>query len=115
MMLNKGALNGQRVLKPETVAEMTRNQTGALNARPGMPWGLGFCVVEDPTKMPAEQRPVTEFVRPWRSVQHPELGRPGQKPRLDYHVSARRERQSGQFRRTNCLSGRCRQGTRAVK
>ena len=52
-MLNKGALNGKRILKPETVAEMTRKQTGALDARPGMPWGLGFCVVEDPTKMPA--------------------------------------------------------------
>jgi len=51
MMLNKGALNGKRILKPETVAEMTRKQTGALNARPGMPWGLGFCVVEDPARM----------------------------------------------------------------
>ena len=53
MMLNKGTLNGKRILKPETVAEMTRKQTGALTARPGMPWGLGCCVVEDPTKMPA--------------------------------------------------------------
>ena len=53
MMLNKGALNGKRVLKPETVAEMTRPQTGELNARPGMPWGLGFSVVEDPSKMAA--------------------------------------------------------------
>jgi CubicO group peptidase (beta-lactamase class C family) len=53
MMLGKGALHGGRILKPETVAEMTRKQTGALNARPGMPWGLGFCVVEDPSKMAA--------------------------------------------------------------
>ena len=53
MMLNRGALDGKRILKPETVAEMTRKQTGALDARPGMPWGLGFCVVEDPTKMAA--------------------------------------------------------------
>jgi CubicO group peptidase (beta-lactamase class C family) len=53
MMLNKGALKGKRILKPETVAEMTRKQTGALEARPGMPWGLGFCVVEDPAKMAA--------------------------------------------------------------
>jgi CubicO group peptidase (beta-lactamase class C family) len=53
MMLNKGTLNGRRILKPETVAEMTRNQTGALVTRPGMPWGLGFSVVEDPTKMAA--------------------------------------------------------------
>ena len=53
MMINHGALNGKRILKPETVAEMTRKQTGELTARPGMPWGLGFCVVEDPTKMAA--------------------------------------------------------------
>jgi CubicO group peptidase (beta-lactamase class C family) len=53
MMLNQGDLNGRRILKPETVAEMTRQQTGELTARPGMPWGLGFCVVEDPTKMAA--------------------------------------------------------------
>jgi CubicO group peptidase (beta-lactamase class C family) len=53
MMLNQGTLHGKRILKPETVAEMTRKQTGAMNARPGMPWGLGFCVVEDPTKLPA--------------------------------------------------------------
>jgi CubicO group peptidase (beta-lactamase class C family) len=52
MMLNGGVLNGKRILKPATVAKMTRKQTGDLSARPGMPWGLGFCVVEDPTKMP---------------------------------------------------------------
>jgi CubicO group peptidase (beta-lactamase class C family) len=45
-------LNGKRILKPSTLAEMTRKQTGALTARPGMPWGLGFCLVEDPSKMP---------------------------------------------------------------
>jgi CubicO group peptidase (beta-lactamase class C family) len=53
MMLNQGALNGKRILQTATVAEMTRQQTGALIARPGMPWGLGFCVVEDPSKMTA--------------------------------------------------------------
>jgi CubicO group peptidase (beta-lactamase class C family) len=51
MMLNQGSLNGKRILKAGTVAEMTRKQTGDLTARPGMPWGLGFCVVEDPSKM----------------------------------------------------------------
>jgi CubicO group peptidase (beta-lactamase class C family) len=51
MMLNHGAANGRQILKPETVAEMTRKQTGDLRARPGMPWGLGFCVVEDPAQM----------------------------------------------------------------
>jgi len=53
MMLNHGTANGRRILKPETVAEMTRKQTGDLRARPGMPWGLGFCVVEDPAQMEA--------------------------------------------------------------
>jgi CubicO group peptidase (beta-lactamase class C family) len=51
MMLNHGAANGRQILKPETVAEMTRKQTGDLRARPGMPWGLGFCIIEDPTQM----------------------------------------------------------------
>lgn len=53
MMLNGGTLKGKRILKPETVKEMTRSQIGALTARPGMPWGLGFCVVDDPSKMAA--------------------------------------------------------------
>lgn len=48
MMLNNGSFNGKQILKPETVKEMTSKQTGNLRARPGMPWGLGFCVVEDP-------------------------------------------------------------------
>jgi CubicO group peptidase (beta-lactamase class C family) len=53
MMLGGGARSGKRILKPATVAEMTRKQTGDLITRPGMPWGLGFCVVEDPAKMAA--------------------------------------------------------------
>jgi CubicO group peptidase (beta-lactamase class C family) len=53
MMLNRGVLDGKRILKGETVAAMTRNQTGSLGTRPGMAWGLGFCVVEDPSKLPA--------------------------------------------------------------
>jgi CubicO group peptidase (beta-lactamase class C family) len=53
MMLRGGELGGRRILKAATVAEMTRKQTGSLAARPGMPWGLGFCLVEDPSKMEA--------------------------------------------------------------
>ena len=53
MMLNKGELSGRRILRPETVAAMIRKQTGDLAARPGMPWGLGFSVVEDPAAMEA--------------------------------------------------------------
>jgi CubicO group peptidase (beta-lactamase class C family) len=55
MMLHGGELDGKRILKPETVAEMTRKQTGDLKARAGMPWGLGFCVVEDPSQMEANR------------------------------------------------------------
>jgi CubicO group peptidase (beta-lactamase class C family) len=55
MMLNHGELHGHRILKPATVTEMTRKQTGKLLARPGMPWGLGFSVIEDPTAMEANR------------------------------------------------------------
>jgi CubicO group peptidase (beta-lactamase class C family) len=53
MALNHGSYNGMQILKPDTLAEMTRPQTGNLTARPGMPWGIGFCVITDPTKMAA--------------------------------------------------------------
>jgi CubicO group peptidase (beta-lactamase class C family) len=53
MMLNQGQGNGRQILRPRTVAEMTRKQTGDLTARPGMPWGLGFCIIEDPKAMKA--------------------------------------------------------------
>jgi CubicO group peptidase (beta-lactamase class C family) len=53
MALNHGTLAGKQILKPQTLAEMTKPQTGDLTARPGMPWGIGFCVITDPTKMAA--------------------------------------------------------------
>ncbi len=53
MMLHGGEANGYRILQAATVAEMTRVQTGDLKARPGMPWGLGFCVIADPSQMEA--------------------------------------------------------------
>jgi CubicO group peptidase (beta-lactamase class C family) len=49
MMLGGGEFHGKRILKASTVGEMTHKQTGTLTARPGMPWGLGFCIVEDPS------------------------------------------------------------------
>ena len=55
MMLNGGTARGHRILHQATVAELTRKQTGDLQARPGMPWGLGFCVIEDPTRMEANR------------------------------------------------------------
>lgn len=55
MMLNRGAVDGRQLIKAATLDEMTRVQTGSLTARPGMPWGYGFCVVADPTKMEANK------------------------------------------------------------
>jgi CubicO group peptidase (beta-lactamase class C family) len=55
MMLHRGTANGRRILKPETVEELTRKQTGDLRARPGMSWGLGFCVIDDPAQMEANR------------------------------------------------------------
>ena len=50
MMLNGGTFKGQRVLKKETAALMTRTQTGDINTGfvDGMSWGLGFQVVKTP-------------------------------------------------------------------
>jgi CubicO group peptidase (beta-lactamase class C family) len=51
MMLGGGEWRGKRLLRSETVAAMTRNQTGALVVRPGLAVGLGFTVVEIPARM----------------------------------------------------------------
>ncbi len=55
MMLRGGEFAGRQIVQRATVAEMTRSQIGSLRARPGMPWGLGFCVIEDPTQMEANK------------------------------------------------------------
>ncbi|MDP9172680.1 MAG: beta-lactamase family protein [Planctomycetota bacterium] len=55
MMLNQGSWDGHKILKPETVAEMTKVQIGQLTARPGMPWGLGFCIIADPKGITANE------------------------------------------------------------
>jgi CubicO group peptidase (beta-lactamase class C family) len=46
MLLNKGELGVQRILKAETVELMTRNHTGKLNLwlAPGARFGLGFAI-----------------------------------------------------------------------
>jgi CubicO group peptidase (beta-lactamase class C family) len=53
MILNHGSFHGKQILQPDTVAEMLTKQTGDLRARAGMPWGLGFCVIEDPSAFEA--------------------------------------------------------------
>ena len=58
MLLNKGSLNGRRVLEPGTVALMTQNHVGSLFAdwvpvfTAGMGFGLGVRVVMDEQKVP---------------------------------------------------------------
>jgi CubicO group peptidase (beta-lactamase class C family) len=59
MLLNGGELDGARVLRPETVRQMTTNLTGdmATLRGPGWGFGLGVAVVTDPaaakTRLPA--------------------------------------------------------------
>ncbi len=53
MLLNGGSANGVRVINSATLDEMRSLQTGKLETRPGMCWGLGFCLVADPSKLEA--------------------------------------------------------------
>jgi CubicO group peptidase (beta-lactamase class C family) len=50
LMLNHGMLGKERILSPESVATMTKVQTGELKTgfSPGMGWGLGWGVVREP-------------------------------------------------------------------
>jgi CubicO group peptidase (beta-lactamase class C family) len=49
-LLNEGELNGRRIIKAATLAEMTRTQTGDLITGfvDGMSFGYGFAVVKEP-------------------------------------------------------------------
>ncbi len=47
MLLNGGALEGQRLLSPTTVNLMTENHIGSMPFRPGQGFGLGFSIVTD--------------------------------------------------------------------
>jgi CubicO group peptidase (beta-lactamase class C family) len=61
MMLNKGTLGKVKILSPESVAAMTTNHTGDLQAgfTPGMGWGYGWGVVRKPTGVTAMLSPGT--------------------------------------------------------
>ncbi len=50
MMLQRGTLEGKRILSPDRAAEMTRIQTGELVTGfvPGMGFGFGWAVVREP-------------------------------------------------------------------
>jgi CubicO group peptidase (beta-lactamase class C family) len=58
-MLNKGTLDGHRILSDKAVAEMTRTQTGDIKTgfTEGMSYGFGFAVVKEP-------QGVTEMLSP---------------------------------------------------
>ncbi len=48
MMLNKGQVNGVRLLSAASVEVMTRVHTGDLaTGQPGTGWGLGWFVIKD--------------------------------------------------------------------
>jgi CubicO group peptidase (beta-lactamase class C family) len=52
MLLNHGSLGGKQFLRPETVKQMTSNQTDDLPSVgfiPGSAWGLAFGIVQKPT------------------------------------------------------------------
>jgi CubicO group peptidase (beta-lactamase class C family) len=46
MLLNGGELEGVRIIKPETIEQMTSNQIGKLTAFGVMKYGLGFGLVQ---------------------------------------------------------------------
>jgi CubicO group peptidase (beta-lactamase class C family) len=50
MTLNKGELDGKRIISEKTLAEMTRTQTGNIKTGfvDGMSFGYGFAVVKEP-------------------------------------------------------------------
>jgi CubicO group peptidase (beta-lactamase class C family) len=58
-LLNGGELNGRRILKAETLKEMTRVQTGELTTGfvNGMSFGYGFAVVREPKEVTAMLSP----------------------------------------------------------
>ena len=61
MMLNKGELNGKRVLSEKAVAEMTKVQTGDIKTGfvDGMGFGFGWAVVREPKGVTAMLSPGT--------------------------------------------------------
>lgn len=48
MLLNGGELDGARILSPHSVALMTADHLGPVYPAPGLGFGLGFQVLEDP-------------------------------------------------------------------
>lgn len=59
MILNRGRLEGRRIVSADAVRQMTRLHTGELTTgfTPGNGWGLGWCIVRQP-------QGVTEMLSP---------------------------------------------------
>ena len=51
MMLNQGKAGDRVVLKPQTVAELIKDQTAPMTAGNGLTWGYGFCLISDPSEL----------------------------------------------------------------
>jgi CubicO group peptidase (beta-lactamase class C family) len=60
-MLNRGALDGHRILSEKAVSEMTRTQTGDIKTGfvDGMSFGYGWAVVKEPKGVTAMLSPGT--------------------------------------------------------
>ncbi|MBC8167834.1 MAG: beta-lactamase family protein [Bryobacteraceae bacterium] len=61
MILNNGTLDGKRYLRPESVLQMTKVQSGDLKTgfTPGNGWGLTWCVIREPQGVSAMLSPGT--------------------------------------------------------
>lgn len=76
MMLNGGELDGKRLLKPETVKQLTTNQIGELQpwiGSHGLQFGYGFGIVAEPTAQAgaaasATKEPATPGTYSWGGI-----------------------------------------------
>jgi CubicO group peptidase (beta-lactamase class C family) len=73
MLLNGGELDGNRVLKPETVKQMTTNQIGDLQpwiGSHGLQFGYGFGIVAEQASAaaPAPREPATPGTYSWGGI-----------------------------------------------
>ena len=60
MLLNEGSLDGVQILKPETVRLMRSEAAFRhLEGKPGLVWGLGVCIRQDPKKAGVNDTPGT--------------------------------------------------------
>jgi CubicO group peptidase (beta-lactamase class C family) len=61
MLLNKGEFEGQRLVKRETIEQMTTNQIGSLSAFGVLKYGLGFGLIPEPTFLPKKKPALSRY------------------------------------------------------